>query len=81
MFFPASRPVLTSVQFAQAFLERKTPPPVPAKRLVPEMTRARTERFVKPLFSGAQLVPSFVDTNTPALDVPTKRFAPETRKH
>jgi hypothetical protein len=36
------KPVLAVVQLAPLFVERKTPPLVPAKRFVPETARALT---------------------------------------
>jgi hypothetical protein len=69
------RPELTGVQFVPLLLERKTPPPVPAKRLVPLTTRHDTLVFVRPESTAVQLVPLFVDLKTP-LPVPANRFDP-----
>jgi hypothetical protein len=65
---------LAEVQLVPLSVERNTPPPlVPAKRPVPEARSDWTIVFVRPLFTGVQLAPSFVERNMPPL-VPAKRF-------
>ena len=47
---------------------------------VPETAIDRIFKFVNPLLITDQLVPLFVDKNTPLLPVPAKMFVPETAR-
>ena len=75
------RPELTSVQLVPLFVDRKTPPLVPAKRFVPDpppvglTIREFTYLFVEP--AAVHLVPLLVERKTPPPSVPAKRFAPD----
>src|SRR5439155_15812478 len=62
-------------------VERNTPPPVPANRLVPLTASAETLKFVKPLLTAVQLPPLSVERNTPPPKVPANRLMPLTAKH
>lgn len=66
----------TEVIISDSALLQMPPPQVPTKRFVPEIVRALTERSVKPVLTGDQLSPLFVDRKTPPPQVPAKRFAP-----
>ena len=65
-------PPMRAIQFPPIFVETNTPLAVPAMMLsMPLMARARTKRFVIPVFFGTQEFPLSVDRNTP-LSVPAK---------
>jgi hypothetical protein len=64
------KPLLNAVQFIPLFVERKTPPSVPARRFalpIPlvETASVYTYKFVKPEFISVQFVPLLVERNTP----------------
>ena len=64
------KPVLISTQESPLFVDKKTPPRVPAKMAVPLMANEIMVLFVKPLFTAFQVFPLFVDKNTPPPSVP-----------
>jgi hypothetical protein len=77
------KPVLAALQLVPLLVERKTPAPVPGKRLMPETARARTSVVVKPVLAAFQLVPLLVEMKTMPREpeIPAKRFVPETARH
>ncbi len=60
-------PALTETQLVPLFVERKTPPPVPAMRLLPLTARARIVLLVKPALADVHVVPLLVERKTPPL--------------
>jgi len=63
-------PLFTDVQLLPLLVDKKTPPEVAAKTLLPLMAMDCTLRDVSPLFTAVQLLPLLVDKKIPSLIVP-----------